>query len=195
MKNNLIFATYNVHKVIEVNKMLPDFNLLSLSDIQYNEDIEETGNTFHENAEIKANTIFKTVNKSLFADDSGLVIPSLGGEPGIYSARYAGTGDSADNIQKVLSKLNNTEDRRAYFICIICLILEEGEKHFFEGKIHGEILYDIEGENGFGYDPIFKPLGYDQSFAKISGDLKNKISHRAIAIRQMNEFLKNKLLK
>ena len=189
ISNDLIFATHNNHKLREVQKMLPNTNLKSLSDINFNEEIEENGNSFEENAIIKAETIYNKTKLNVFSDDSGLVIPALNGEPGIFSARYAGTGNDKDNNKKVLEKLKDKSDRSAYFICVICLIID-GEKHIFEGKVDGEILIEPRGDNDFGYDPIFKPNGYDLSFAEMIPELKNKISHRNIAIEKMKNYLK-----
>ena len=188
MHPKLLFATHNQHKSDEVKNMLPNFEIFNLSDINFNKEIPETGTTFHQNSEIKVDTISKSYNGNIFADDSGLVIPALNNAPGVYSARYAGTGNSLDNINKVLKELQNSKDRSAYFIAVICL-LWNGEKHFFEGKVHGQIILQNRGKKGFGYDPIFQPNGYEQTFAEISAEQKNQISHRAIAIHLMNSFL------
>lgn len=188
MKKSIVFATHNQHKVEEVSKLLPNVDVLSLEDIHYTQEIEETGQTFKENAEIKAQAVYQNHSVPVFADDSGLVIPTLNGEPGIYSARYAGTGNSSDNIQKVLSELKNEKNREAYFITMICLIFNS-KKYYFEGRVDGTILSEIQGENGFGYDPIFQPKGYDKSFAALGSELKNAISHRSRAVIQMKNFL------
>lgn len=185
----LIFATHNQHKVDELQQMLKGRVLIqSLTDIDFHEDIEESGKTFDENAYIKAKSISEKINRNVFADDSGLVIEALNGEPGIFSARYAGTGNSLDNIAKVLKKLENEEHRKAYFITVICLIFD-GKTHFFEGKVWGNITKEIRGTDGFGYDPIFVPEGYDKTFAEMSADEKNNISHRYLATQQLIEFL------
>ncbi|MGI9526963.1 MAG: RdgB/HAM1 family non-canonical purine NTP pyrophosphatase [Weeksellaceae bacterium] len=191
MKNTIIFATHNTHKAQEVNAMLPSLKVISLQEINFLEDIEETGSTFKENAAIKAETIYNKVRQDVFADDSGLVIPALDGAPGIYSARYAGTGNAIDNIHKVLKELENINDRRAYFITVICYITG-GKKHYFEGKVHGTILQEIEGEGGFGYDPIFRPDGYNKSFASFTKEEKNAISHRSKAIKQFYNYIVSK---
>lgn len=185
---NLIFATHNNHKCNEVKQMLPNFNILNLTDIGFHNEIIEDGDSFKANAEIKVNAILNKHKENIFADDSGLVIPALNGEPGIFSARYAGTGESSDNIQKVLTNLKGVEDRYAYFIAVICLVLED-KKYFFEGKTEGVISKTIHGEGGFGYDPIFIPKGYNQSFAEISSEEKNRISHRGKAIKNMYDFM------
>ncbi len=184
----LIFATHNQHKLQEVQNMLPTHELISLSDIQFHSEIVEDGSTFAENAHIKAKTIYDKVKKPVFADDSGLVINALDGKPGIHSARFAGTGNSVDNIEKVLQEMSEKEDRSAHFKAVICLILE-GEEYFFEGRVDGEIQKNTNGTQGFGYDPIFKPENYIETFAQMNPDLKNRISHRAIAIQKMKEFL------
>ncbi|MRJ08648.1 RdgB/HAM1 family non-canonical purine NTP pyrophosphatase [Ornithobacterium rhinotracheale] len=186
----LVFATHNQHKVEEIQKMLPDFEIVSLTDIGFYEEIDETGKTFEENATIKAETIYKSTGLNVFSDDSGLTIQALGGAPGIYSARYAGTGNDKDNIIKVLDNMNGKSNRSATFVCVICLILN-GEKIIFEGKINGEILSQQEGEDGFGYDPIFKPEYQNVSFAKMASEKKNEISHRAIAVKKLKNYLLN----
>ena len=188
MKEKLVFATHNQHKTEEVKQMLDDFEILNLNEINFYDEIVENGKTFHENAEIKVDAISEKFEGAIFGDDSGLVIPALDGEPGIYSARYAETGNSKDNIEKVLEKLNNIQQREAYFITVICL-LYQGKKYFFEGIINGKILQEIEGKEGFGYDPIFQPNGYKNSFATLGNEIKNKISHRANAIEQLKLFL------
>lgn len=186
---DLIFATHNQHKLGEVQKMLPSFvQLKSLTDIGFTQEIIEDGDSFKANAAIKAQTIFNDTQQNVFADDSGLVIPSLGGAPGIFSARYAGTGNSRDNIDKVLHKLHGKAERKAYFICVVCLIYN-GEILFFEGQIHGVISLGILGENGFGYDPIFIPENHTLSFAQMPEKQKNTISHRALAIKKLNNYL------
>ncbi len=189
-----VLATNNVHKKEEIQQILPDFIILkTLEDIDFTDEIEETGTTFHENALIKAKQVFDFCKLPVFADDSGLVIQALNGEPGIYSARYAKSGIFADNIQKVLEKLNGKTNRNAYFVCVICWY--NGKKPiYFEGKIHGTISENIQGENGFGYDPIFIPEGYEMSFAQLSSSEKNKISHRAKALQYfINALINNKL--
>lgn len=185
----LIFATHNQHKLEEVKQMLPQhIQFKSLTEINFHDEIEETGDTFIENARIKAQTIYKKTGVNVFADDSGLVIEGLDGAPGVYSARYAGTGKSEDNIAKVLEELKNIENRNAYFIAVFCLILD-GKEYFFEGRINGTISKSIMGADGFGYDPIFIPENYTQSFAEMSAEEKNSMSHRGRAVEQLNKFL------
>lgn len=187
----LIFATHNNNKVKEVAQILPSYlSMKSLTDIGFFDEIEETGKTFEENALLKAKTIFEKTGKNIFADDSGLVIDTLNGAPGVYSARYAGTGKDEDNIAKALKELDGKTNRKAYFISIFCLILN-GKEYFFEGRIDGTISTEILGENGFGYDPIFIPDGFSKSFAQMSAEEKNAISHRAKAVEKLNNFLIN----
>ncbi|HCC95560.1 MAG TPA: non-canonical purine NTP pyrophosphatase, RdgB/HAM1 family [Flavobacteriaceae bacterium] len=187
----LIFATHNNNKVKEVTKMLPSYlSMKSLTDINFFDEIEETGTTFEENAQLKAKTIFDKTGKNIFADDSGLVIEALDGAPGVYSARYAGTGKDEDNIAKALKELEVKTNRKAYFISIFCLILD-GKEYFFEGRVNGTIATEIMGDNGFGYDPIFIPDGFSKSFAQMSPEEKNAISHRGKAVEKLNDFLTN----
>lgn len=187
----LIFATHNNNKVKEVTKMLPSYlSMKSLTAIDFFEEIEETGKTFEENALLKAKTIFNKTGKNVFADDSGLVIEALDGAPGVYSARYAGTGKDEDNIAKALKELDGKTNRKAYFISIFCLILN-GKEYFFEGRVNGTIATEIRGDNGFGYDPIFIPDGFSKSFAQMTPEEKNAISHRGKAIGKLNNFLTN----
>lgn len=185
----LIFATHNDHKVKEVAQMLPSYlTMKSLTDINFHDEIDETGKTFEENALLKAKTIFDKTNKNIFADDSGLVVDALDGAPGVYSARYAGTGKEADNVAKALKELEGKTNRKAYFISIFCLILN-GKEYFFEGKVNGTISTEILGEDGFGYDPIFIPDGYSKSFAQMTAEEKNNISHRGLAVKKLSDFL------
>ena len=187
----LIFASHNQHKLEEVKQMLPqNIQFKSLTDINFNDEIEETGVTFEENAKIKSDTIFAKTGVNVFADDSGLVIEGLNGAPGVYSARYAGTGKSEDNIAKVLTEMEGISNRNAYFIAVFCLILD-GKEYFFEGRVNGTISTEILGEDGFGYDPIFIPEGYTKSFAQMSPEEKNSMSHRGRAVEKLHNFLSN----
>lgn len=188
----LIFATHNKNKVNEVKSLMPSFiNLHSLSDINYLNDIEETADTLEENALIKARTIYRETGLNCFADDSGLLVHSLDGKPGVYSARYAGEPkDDEANIQKVLNELRPFSNRSALFKTVIALIIS-GHEFVFEGVINGLITSQKKGLNGFGYDPIFIPEGYNQTFAEMSLDAKNKISHRAIALNKLILKLRN----
>ena len=188
----LVFATNNLNKLKEVQEMLPNsIELLSLGDINCNEEIEETATTLEGNAKLKANYITKNFNYNCFADDTGLEVESLDGKPGVYSARFAGEpANSENNMNKLISELKEKPNRKAQFRTAICLNLD-GKQFLFEGLCKGEILTEKQGEKGFGYDPIFKPNGYNQSFAQMSSEEKNKISHRGIAIQKLVDFLTN----
>jgi len=189
MKKILVFATNNTHKLEEVQAMVGDkFIVKSMADVGCNDDIPETGGTFEENASIKSQYIYRAFKIDCFADDSGLEVEALNGEPGVYSARYSGTRDSNTNLQLVLQKLEGNTNRKANFRTVISLILD-GEEHLFEGAVYGTIRTEPAGAAGFGYDPIFQPDGYSQTFAELSAEEKNKISHRAIAMKKMVEFL------
>ena len=186
----LVFATNNAHKLEEVAaKIAGKIELLSLNDIGCHDDIEETGVTFRENASIKSRFIFDKYNLNCFGDDSGLEINALNGEPGVYSARYAGEhGNHAANMDKVLEKLRGVSNRSARFRTVISLIWD-GEEHFFEGVVEGTIRHERSGSGGFGYDPIFGPAGYDITFAEMRMGEKNAISHRGRAVEKLVEFL------
>ena len=188
----LVFATNNINKLKEVQKMLPNsIELLSLKDIDCDDEIEETEATLEGNAKLKANYITKKFGYNCFADDTGLEVKILDGKPGVYSARYAGEpSNSEKNMQKLLSKLENKKNRNAQFRTTICLNLD-GKQFLFEGICKGEILSKKQGEKGFGYDPIFKPNGFKESFAEMAQKEKNAISHRGIAIKKLVTFLSN----
>jgi len=189
---NIVFATNNKHKLEEVQHLLnKKIRLLSLSDIGCLDEIPEDYETLKENALQKASYVFQKYSVNCFADDTGLEIDALNGEPGVYSARYAGEAKSFDdNMNKVLSKMIGIKERTARFKTVIALILD-GVEYFFEGAIEGEILTEKYGDEGFGYDPIFKPMGYNQSFAQMPLEQKNKISHRALASQKLADFLIN----
>ncbi len=191
MPHTLVFATNNAHKIEEVAHKIGDqFEILSLDAIGFTDDIAETGTTFRANASIKSQTIYQKFKLNCFGDDSGLEITALNGEPGVYSARYAGEHGNHDaNITKVLKNLEGVTDRRARFITVISLIWN-GEEYFFEGTVEGTIRHERSGAKGFGYDPIFQPDGYNITFAEMSMDEKNNISHRARALEKMVVFLK-----
>jgi len=188
----LVFATNNLHKLKEVQDLLENrIKLLSLKDIGFFEEIPEDFETLKENAAQKAHYIFDKYKIDCFADDTGLEIDALNGEPGVYSARYAGEPCTFDdNMNKVLEKLQGIENRKACFKTVIVLLLE-GKEYYFEGQVKGEILTEKSGVEGFGYDPIFKPIGHEQSFAVMSSHEKNKISHRAKATEKLIAVLKN----
>lgn len=188
--SEIVFATNNAHKLHEVQNMVPpQFKLLSLDDVKIDEDIPEEQATLEGNAIQKARYIYDKLNINVFADDTGLEIEALNGEPGVYSARYAGEEKSAqNNMQLVLDKLDGKENRKAQFRTVICLIYKNKE-HLFEGIVKGEMLSKKTGNEGFGYDPIFKPDGYDCSFAEMPLSEKNTISHRSRAIKKLINFL------
>ena len=188
----IIFATHNQHKTEEVRAILgPDYQIKNLPDIGC-PDIPETADTLKGNALQKAQYVVNHYHCNCFADDTGLEIEALDGRPGVYSARYAGEGCSyQDNVRKVLAEMEGMTNRRACFKTVIALILN-GEQYFFEGRIDGEILTEQRGTDGFGYDPIFKPLGFRQTFAEMSASAKNTISHRGRAMQQLKEFLANR---
>ncbi len=186
----LVFATYNPHKLEEVRLLLPGkVKLLSLGDIGCRKEIPETASTLEGNAEIKAKFVYDNYGYPCFADDTGLIVDSLNGDPGVRSARYAGDHKNAnDNMVKLLTELKGQSLRSARFVTVIALIIEEKTK-FFKGVVEGHISEVKSGEKGFGYDPIFIPVGYKQSFAEMPMEMKNKISHRGRALRQLSEYL------
>lgn len=187
---DIVFATNNAHKLRELREIAGDkFNILSLDDIDCHDDIPETADTLEGNALIKARYIKENYGYDCFADDTGLEIDALGGEPGVYSARYAGEEcNSERNIDKVLEKLVGCDNRIARFVTVIALCL--GDKTYtFEGEVKGEILTERHGEGGFGYDPIFKPLEGTCSFAEMKPEEKNAISHRGRAVAKLLAFL------
>ena len=202
----IILATNNEHKLSEIRSIFDkDIEVLSMKDVGIDTDIEENGETIFENSRIKAVYVTTELKKKNFpfpytviSDDTGLMVEALNGEPGVYSARYAGGEghDSEANMQLLLKNLNGCKNRKAYFSTIVTLIEERASflSHmmFFEGRVDGTILKEKHGTEGFGYDPIFQPDGYDCSFAEMGIDLKNKISHRAIAIGKVAEYLAKK---
>lgn len=188
----IVFATNNLHKLSEIKEILKErFEVLSLEDIGCNVDIPETSDTIEGNALQKAMYVYDNFHIGCFADDTGLEVDALGGEPGVYSARYAGGKghDSEANMDKLLTKLGNNTNRKARFRTVIALVLEDGDPHLFEGIIQGEIIKTRKGKEGFGYDPIFKPIGYDKTFAQLGNEIKNTISHRAIAVKKLAAYL------
>lgn len=187
----IVFATNNKHKLEEIKDILgKDFEIVSLAEIGCHEDIPETGLTLEENARQKSTYIVEHYNHDCFADDTGLEVDALNGEPGVHSARYAeGTDhDSEANMRKLLSKMANVKDRTARFRTVISLIIN-GVEHQFEGRVEGSIATEKHGKEGFGYDPIFIPEGYDKSFAELGEEVKNQISHRARAVKKLAEYL------
>lgn len=191
MKKKLVFATNNAHKLDEIRAILGDkVEVLSLKDIHCEADIPETADTLEGNAALKAEYIYKNYGLDCFADDTGLEVEALGGAPGVYSARYAGGEghDSEANMKKLLAELEGKSNRKAQFRTAICLI-EGGVEHLFEGVVKGEIIAKKRGCSGFGYDPVFVPEGYTETFAEMGSDEKNKISHRARATQKLCDYL------
>ena len=187
---SLVFATNNKHKLQEVSEILGEqIKILTLKDIQCEEEIPETSDTIQGNAHQKANYIYTKYQVDCFADDTGLEVEALDGAPGVYSARYAGTAhDSQANRQKLLNEMRDKENRNAQFRTAILLILD-GKKHLFEGTVKGTITHTEKGADGFGYDSVFIPEGYDKTFAELGEEIKNKISHRAEAVKKLAKFL------
>lgn len=189
MKKEILIATHNAHKKEEIQQILGEnFTVTSLTDYNIHDEIVEDGNTFHANALIKAQYCYDTTGKPSLGDDSGLVVEALDGRPGIYSARYAGDHDFTKNMSKVLEELEGVENRKAYFVTVMCLVDETGT-NYFEGRVYGNLTKEVRGEKGFGYDPIFIPDNYEITFAEMKAEDKNKISHRKKAIEQFLEVM------
>ena len=195
----IVFATNNKHKLSEIRDILGnEIEVLSLDEIDCHADIPETSDTLEGNALQKAHYVYDNYHISCFADDTGLEVDALGGEPGIYSARYAGGEghDSEANMRLLLHKLDGKENRKAHFSTFITYIEKKDAyttyMKYFEGRIDGTILKEKHGTEGFGYDPIFQPDGYDKSFAELGESIKNSISHRACAIKELAEYIKNR---
>lgn len=186
----LVFATNNPNKLKEMKLLLPQsIELLSLKDIGCDDQINETGKTIRENAYVKSRYIYEKFGMNCFADDTGLEVQSIGGRPGVYSARFAGPAcRSEDNIQKVLAELKGADNRKANFRTVISMIID-GHETIFEGIVDGVITEIPEGENGFGYDPVFLPDGFNQTFAEMTDQEKNSISHRGIAVRKLVSYI------
>lgn len=190
---DLVFASNNQHKVEEVQAIIGSkINLKSLNEINCHDEIPETGDTFVENAGQKSRFVYERFHLDCFADDSGLEIDALNGEPGVHSAHFSGSRDFQENINLVLTRLEGKANRKARFKTVISLILS-GKEYLFEGIIEGKISMSQSGQKGFGYDPIFIPEGYDISFAEMSAEEKNKISHRAKAMEKLIQFLNSQL--
>ena len=186
MKKKFVFATNNAHKLEEVTAILGDkIELLSMKDIHCHADIPETADTLEGNALLKARYIFENYNMDCFADDTGLEVEALNGAPGVYSARYAGDAHNSEaNMRKLLQDMEGIENRKAQFRTVFALIIN-GKEHLFEGIVKGEITKHRCGSSGFGYDPVFIPEGYTQTYAEMGNTLKNKISHRALATNKL----------
>lgn len=190
MKQKIVFATNNTHKLEEVASILGEsYEVMSLREIGCHDDIPETADTFAGNAIQKARYIKDHYGYDCFADDSGLEVDALGGAPGVFSARYSGGGSEA-NMEKLLHNLTEKNERGAQFRTVIALLVGE-ETHLFEGIVRGTIIHERRGEGGFGYDPIFVPEGYDLTFAQLGSEVKNRISHRAKAVEKLAEYLCN----
>jgi len=186
----LVFATNNQHKTDEIRSALTgQYEVLNLNDIGCTDDIPETALTFEGNAALKSSYVVEHFNLDCFADDSGLEIEALNNEPGVFSARYSGSRDSMENMRLVLEKMKNETNRNARFKTVISL-MQDGKQHLFDGAVEGTIRFELSGSKGFGYDPIFQPDGYSITFAEMDMAEKNKISHRAIALKKMIDFLK-----
>ena len=192
---NLVLATKNQGKVIEFRRILSELGaseleVVGLESFPEIQDIEETGKTFEENSLLKARTISELTGLAALADDSGICVDALNGAPGIYSARYSGNGDAANN-KKLLNELVNVPDskRSAYFICVAALVKPDGFEKVTEGRFHGKILHEVRGSGGFGYDPLFQPEGLNCSAAELSAHEKDAISHRGIALRAIAPFI------
>jgi len=182
----LVFATHNLHKVKEVAAIIGSrFIIKSLSDLSFFEDIPETADTISGNALQKARFVFSRFHCNCFADDTGLIVEALDNRPGVYSARYAGENASyEDNVRKLLKELEGKTNRKAAFVTVIAVIID-GKEYLFEGRIEGEIIKETRGTGGFGYDPVFLPAGSEWTFAEMEESLKNKMSHRAVALNKM----------
>lgn len=185
-----VFATNNIHKLEEVKAIIGEkIEIFSLKDIGCETDIPETADTLEGNALQKARFVYEKYHKDCFADDTGLEVEALGGAPGVYSARYAGEAHNSEaNMRKLLQELEGVENRKARFRTVFALILN-GKEHLFEGIVNGEIIKTRRGTSGFGYDPVFVPEGYAQTFAEMGDALKNQISHRALGVRKLCKFL------
>lgn len=187
-----IFATNNAHKLVEAKDIFSNFaEIISLQEIGFNEDVDETEDTFKGNALLKAQAVFQKTGLPCFADDSGLCVDALDGKPGVKSARYAnetGLVDHNLNNQKLLQELSGAENRSACFKTVICAVGFESEPLFFEGVVYGHIATELRGNDGFGYDPLFVPQNYHETFAELGGVIKNTLSHRWMAMENMKKY-------
>lgn len=191
-------STSNKDKVKEIiSKLGDEFELVTKDEAGYSDlDVDETGSTLEDNAYLKASSLYELIKEPVIADDSGLFVEALDGQPGIYAARYAGEGCSySDNVDKMLKAMegfSQKEDRKAYFETVICFIDKDGNTNYIHGRMDGFIAKERKGDKGFGYDPIFIPKGYEKSFAQLGLEIKNKISHRAKALDKLSKFLKDR---
>ncbi|MBI5974515.1 XTP/dITP diphosphatase [Staphylococcus canis] len=188
--NDIVIASSNKGKINDFKVIFSDYNVIGINELLNDFDVEETGSTFEENARLKSEAAARLLKKTVIADDSGLEVATLNGEPGIYSARYAGPQkNDEDNIDKVLEKLGDETDRTARFVCVISMTNADGETHTFKGTVDGEITLNRIGENGFGYDPIFYVPSHQKTMAQLTAEEKSKISHRRKAIDQLQKFI------
>lgn len=188
----LIFASHNKGKIVEIKALLAPFCIKVLSSDDINlPDVEETGETFYENAKLKAQSIAKFTQKPCLADDSGLCVDALGGKPGVYSARYAPNRDFKKAMQMLLQEMQQSgqTSRAAHFECVLVLVYPNGKCVSFEGRVDGVIAQEPKGESGFGFDPVFVPCGFDKTFAELGAQIKNKISHRARALEKFAAYI------
>ena len=189
---DLVVASANKNKLREIQEILPDYNIISLSDIGFFEDIVEDGDTFAENALIKASTIAGLLKRPVLADDSGLEVDALGGAPGVYSARYGGPGlKDEERLQLLLDEMKDVPDakRTARFVCVMALVYPDGTNLTARGTVEGSIIREAQGNGGFGYDPAFLPRGYQDTFGILPAETKNRISHRSMALLKMKKLL------
>jgi len=189
-KQRIVLASANAHKIREISQMLPEFNVVGYKDLGFNEEIIEDGKTFYENALIKAKTVSLALGLPALADDSGICVDALGGEPGIYSARYAGDGIDAHNNKLLLENMQGKTDRKAKFVCCMVFYKPNGEIITALGETHGQIMQETQGENGFGYDPLFFSDDLQKCLGIATAEEKNTISHRFRAIEALKDKLK-----
>ena len=188
--DQIVLASNNRHKLKEIQSVLNPIKVISLSELNFNKDIAETASTFEGNALLKCEAIFKEFGQPVIADDSGLCVPALNNEPGVYSARYAGPkATDYDNCKKLLNELSQHINREAYFVSVICYYINPYTIHYFRGELTGSIGFEITGNQGFGYDPVFIPDNGSKTLAEFTQQEKNRISHRAKALAQFTDFL------
>lgn len=190
---HLVFATHNKHKIAEASAIAgDDIVITGLAELSFYDEIPETANSFQGNALQKARYVFDRLHRDCFADDTGLEVECLDGRPGVFSARYAGEHSSyRQNVEKLLAEMGDNENRKARFVTVIALVLD-GKEYFFDGEVKGEIIKSPRGTNGFGYDPVFMPSGYDLTFSELGDEVKNHLSHRYFALQKMIDFIKNR---
>ena len=189
-KQRIVLASGNAHKIREISQMLPEFEVVGYKELGFTDEIVEDGKTFYENALIKAKTVSEKLNLPALSDDSGICVDALGGEPGIYSARYAGDGDDKHNNALLLKNMEGVENRKAKFVCCMVLYKPNGEIITATGETLGEIMHEEHGENGFGYDPLFFSYDLNECLGIAPAEKKNKISHRFRAIEALKDKLK-----